>query len=241
VVTQPAVPSSLLLTCLAEDVARLNALAEEHLTVPVPACPGWTLGDLVRHVANGLLNVALRQVRMPDPAPEEDLTSAEPVAALRRCHAAFAREVGALAGATAYFWLRRMAHETAVHRIDAKVAAGQPVGPIRVDLAVDGVGEALAVFLDHETHAWRAEYQDDLTDWDDRWLLVSAGVAGWRVTVRPDGVRVEPTDEDGATAVVSGAPTALLLWLYGRGDDVVADGDGALVAQIRRLLSAAMS
>jgi hypothetical protein len=78
-----------------------------------------------------------------------------------------------------------MAHETAVHRIDAEVAAGQPVGPIRADLAVDGVGEALAVFLDHETHAWHAEYQDDLTDWGDRWLLVSAGVAGWRVTVRP--------------------------------------------------------
>jgi hypothetical protein len=56
-----------------------------------------------------------------------------------------------------------------------------------------------------------------------------------------DGVQVEPTDEDGATAVVSGAPTALLLWLYGRCDDVAADGDGELVAQIRRLLSAAMS
>lgn len=247
-VTATGVPSARLLASLADDVDRLAAVAGANPTAAVPTCPGWAVGDLVRHVANGLFNVALRGVSMADPPPEEDLGGAEPIAALRRCHAAFVQEVStyplddlaASSGATAHFWLRRMTHETAVHRVDAELAVGQPVGPIQPELAVDGVAETLSVFLDRETHDWREEYQSDLTDWGDRWLLVSAGATGWRVTVRPDGVEVGSADAGGADAEIRGAPAALLLWLYHRGDDVVIEGDRALVAQVRRLLAMAM-
>ena len=45
------------------------------------------------------------------------------------------------------FVLRRMAHETAVHRWDAESAAGQPTA-IGATLASDGIDEFLAHFLD---------------------------------------------------------------------------------------------
>lgn len=51
------------------------------------------------------------------------------------------RQIGPLA-----FWIRRMAHETAVHRVDAAQAVGERW---RVDpeLAADGVAEALELWL----------------------------------------------------------------------------------------------
>src|SRR5947209_3332623 len=46
---------------------------------------------------------------------------------------------------TAGFWLRRMTHETIVHRWDAELAHGHPDG-IDSDLAADGVDEALFIY-----------------------------------------------------------------------------------------------
>jgi hypothetical protein len=48
---------------------------------------------------------------------------------------------------TVRFWLRRMAQETVIHRIDAELSAGVPVAPIPGDLAVDGIDELLKVFI----------------------------------------------------------------------------------------------
>src|SRR5689334_14870166 len=67
--------------------------------------------------------------------------------------------------------------------------------PIPEDLAVDGVGEMLTEFLARETRTWTRDYAADLSDWGDRWVLVSAGDQGWRVTVGPEGVDVAPADE----------------------------------------------
>ena len=39
---------------------------------------------------------------------------------------------------TVGFWIRRMAQETVIHRIDAELAAGLPVTPVPGDLAADG-------------------------------------------------------------------------------------------------------
>ncbi|MEV4286740.1 maleylpyruvate isomerase N-terminal domain-containing protein [Nonomuraea bangladeshensis] len=54
---------------------------------------------------------------------------------------------------TVGFWIRRMALETVVHRIDAELAAGTPVTPVPDDLAADGVDEILTVMLAYETTA----------------------------------------------------------------------------------------
>ncbi len=47
---------------------------------------------------------------------------------------------------TAGFWLRRIAHETAIHRRDMESAAREPT-PVDDELAVDGIDEALDPFL----------------------------------------------------------------------------------------------
>ena len=40
-----------------------------------------------------------------------------------------------------------MAQETVIHRVDAELAAGEPIAPIPDDLAVDGIDEVLERFL----------------------------------------------------------------------------------------------
>jgi hypothetical protein len=113
------------------------------------------------------------------------------------------------------------------------------------DLAVDGLDELMTDFLAEVTRLFPEEFTAELTDWADRWVLVSAGDTAWRVTVRPDGAKVtrlDPpgSDEDGAAASVRAEPGALMRWLYNRGgtDLVATDGDAELIAQLGRLLTA---
>lgn len=249
--------ASRLLDRLAADVARLRGVAAMDLTAAVPTCPAWTVEDLVRHVANLYVNVVVRRLRMPEDVPEQDLTGEAPLTALDRCYAAMIGEfavrdprdkVGRTPVETVYFWIRRMAHETAIHRIDVELALAQTIAPIPQDLAVDGVDEMLTGFLAQVTRLWPEDYAEDLTDRANRWVSVSAGDVRWRVTVRPEGVDVTPVHarrgaDGGATARIDGPPAALLRWLHnrGRGSGVVVDGDGELIAQMKRLLTAVMN
>ena len=50
------------------------------------------------------------------------------------------------------FWIRRMAQETVIHRVDAELALGEPFAPIPDDLALDGIDEVLERFLAFGTH-----------------------------------------------------------------------------------------
>ncbi len=84
--------TSRLLDCLAAEVAHLRNAAARDLTAPVPTCPGWTVHDLVRHVANLYMNVVVRRLRMPEDVPNQDLTGQEPLMALDRCYAAMVGE-----------------------------------------------------------------------------------------------------------------------------------------------------
>jgi uncharacterized protein (TIGR03083 family) len=238
-----------LLDCLADEFSRLREAVLTDPTAAVPTCPGWTVTDLARHLANGYLNVVVRRVRMPEETPRQDLGGEEPVAALDRCYAALTGEfaarspdepVGRSTGETVLFWIRRMAHETAIHRVDAELAVGTAVAPLAPDLALDGVEEMLQVFIEYETRTFPEDYAAHLGDWGNRWVLLSTGGRGWRVTVRPDGAVATPADSAGGTpaAVVSGAPADVQLWLWSRGGDVTVTGDGELVSRFRRLLAA---
>jgi uncharacterized protein (TIGR03083 family) len=146
-----------------ESEAFLAAAAVD-LARPVPACPDWTVADLVWHLgevhhfwatvaAEGSTDrAAAKAVAEPDRPAEEDL--------LAFARAEADRLVDVLAGLdpwaprwnwssgpqTAAFVARRMAHETAVHRVDAEQAAGE-AAPVDARLAADGVDELLTVFL----------------------------------------------------------------------------------------------
>jgi len=101
--------SGRLLGILADEVRRLRVLAGGDLTAPVPTCPGWSVGDLVAHVARGFRTVVGKESEPPD-------TTA--VTALDQSYAALS---AAFADRPDRFWIRRMAQEAAIHRFDAEV------------------------------------------------------------------------------------------------------------------------
>src|SRR5216683_667649 len=124
---------------------------------------------------------------------------------------------------TVSFWIRRMAQETVIHRIDAQLAAGVPPAPVPEDLAVDGVDEVLRLFLAYGSQVWPEEFaqvEDHLAtaDGKDR-ITVIAGQAAWTVRPSPPQVIVDGGADDGAVAVIDAAPDAMLRWLWGRAAD----------------------
>ena len=151
------------LDCLSSDYGDLrDAATAVELTSPVPSCPGWTVADLVFHVGEVYLHkaIVMRTGRWPDPWPPAGVADEAPLALLGRAYgeltASFAAREPASPSLTWYdpdqtvaFWIRRMAQETVIHRIDAELAAGLPVTPVPHDLAVDGVDPVDHGFLRH--------------------------------------------------------------------------------------------
>jgi len=75
------------LECLAADYGDLRQAATSvELTAPVPSCPGWTVSDLVVHVAEGYLHKAtvMRTGEVPRPWPPPGLAAGVPLALLGR-------------------------------------------------------------------------------------------------------------------------------------------------------------
>jgi hypothetical protein len=213
------------------------------------------VADLVSHVANGYLNVAVPQLRPAGEAPAQNLAGLEPLAALQHAHATLVAEVAACEDrtgngdvSTSSFWVRRMVFETAVHRIDAELALAEPSAPIPSALAAEGIDEFLTVVLPQETQQWTHQYTSDLSDWGQRWLLVSAGQAQWRIAIHPHGAEAallhsQPASARAPAAGITGDADPLLRWMYNRGgaDQVTTTGDEGMLAQFRRLLTAVMN
>ncbi len=238
-----------LLDRLAADHARLTEVAARDLTGRVPSCPEWTVGDLVRHVAMVYLHkvACMRLGHEPADWPP-DLSAEEPLALLDRAYAQLTAEFAARrptdASYTWYppdqtvgFWIRRMAQETAMHRVDAELAAGD-VTPIAADLAVDGVDEALVTFLAYFSRS----YPDGFDLAAGPAVAVAADGQLWEVQPTPEGVHVDPAAAgEGTVATVSGRPSDVLLWLWRRApmDAVEIEGDPAAAERLYALMGAA--
>jgi len=124
------------LDCLGSDYALLrSAAAAAALDDAVPSCPGWTVADLVTHVGHVYLHkvAVMRDGEWPDPWPPAELAAVAPLALLERGYreltAEFAARRPIQTALTWYepeqtvgFWIRRMAQETVVHRMDAQLA-----------------------------------------------------------------------------------------------------------------------
>jgi uncharacterized protein (TIGR03083 family) len=189
-----------LLGSLRRDAAALlEAARAAGADAPVPACPGWTAGELVWHIGEvhefwgtivaDRLDTPDGYVQSPRPATfDETVTFAESTAAalldaLESTDPATPVWTWA-SDSTAGFVLRRMAHETAVHRLDAERAAGRD-HVIDADLASDGVDEFLSEFL-----VWVADGAPPLagsvhvhcTDVAGEWLVRDDGAGGHLVT-----------------------------------------------------------
>jgi uncharacterized protein (TIGR03083 family) len=246
---------------LSADFARLRAVAPIDPAAAVPTCPGWTVADLTRHVGEVYLHktLAMREGAEPEPWPPAELADEEPVALLDRAYAGLRQEFATRspedpAGSwytpdqTVGFWIRRMAQETVIHRIDAELGTGQPVAPVPADLAVDGIDELLKVFVAYGVAEWGGYFSGILD-----------GSPGWRYTVRTDGdgavwrARTGPglfaveggagggaADlADAADVAVSGPPEAVLRWVWNRSGEpsgVTVEGAPEAVEELRRCI-----
>ncbi|HXY43296.1 MAG TPA: maleylpyruvate isomerase family mycothiol-dependent enzyme [Acidimicrobiales bacterium] len=145
----------------------VKAAREAGLDAPVPSCPGWNVRDLLAHI--GFVHrwaatyVSTAREEMLEEADEDTvLASAPPADALLEWveagHLALVRSLEETPGdvrcwtflpapSPLAFWARRQAHETAVHRVDAELAAGGPRSAIDAEMGADGVDELLMGFL----------------------------------------------------------------------------------------------
>ncbi len=239
-----------LLACLRQDGARLAAAAEGHLDAPVPNCPGWVVRDALLHVADVYQHkiVAIREGKQPYPWPP-DFGDVEPMAHFQSSFEALLAEFAAhspddpawtwgIDEGTVGWWIRRMAQETAVHRIDVEQAVGVAT-PIDIELAIDGVDEMLALIIPAVYTSWPQEFTDLLADTGGEVVAVRTGGREWRIGMQPSGLTF--SDDGPPVATVDGEPEAVLLWLWGRltDDAVTVGGDAHAIEALRRVLSAA--
>jgi uncharacterized protein (TIGR03083 family) len=158
------------LTASTEVLAALAS--QQDLSTPIPTCPEWTMRELCVHTGRAhrwaaeitgqraQQPIPFRAVpdgRLPDsPAERGEWLRAGAKRLTEAVAAAGSDPVWTFGGAQpSMFWLRRMTHETAVHRADADVATGQ-VTELDPDLAADGIDEWL---LDMSSMAWEGDDQ----------------------------------------------------------------------------------
>jgi uncharacterized protein (TIGR03083 family) len=238
------------LALLRGDVDRMLTVAALGLEAPVPTCPGWTVTDAVRHTGEVYQHkiACMRLQRRPE---DEEYTQGPPEGTdlldwVRESHQALVAELTDRGPAaptytwwpddqTVGFWYRRMAQETAVHRVDVESAYDE-ISPIDTALAIDGIDEVLKRFIGGD---W-SEYADE--DWADvspkagagRTVLVRTSDHAWQATLHPD--RIDVTSGIGpADATLTGEPSELLLVLWGRRPTsaVHVEGDAELVGAFR--------
>ena len=156
-----------LLRQLQEDVIAIQATAlagGPDLERQVPTCPGWTVTDLLAHlwVVESWVRSILRG-REPQSTPEPGPT---PVADFIDGISDFLTALRAVAAdepcwnfgpppRTAGWWIRRQAHEHAIHRVDLESAFGTtPV--FDAAFAADGVDEVVSMFYPRQVHLERS-------------------------------------------------------------------------------------
>jgi uncharacterized protein (TIGR03083 family) len=232
------------------------AAAAAGLAAAVPSCPSWQVKDLLRHtgyvhrwaarhITEGpaeVLDGPSEAEILRGGAADEDL-----LAWFRAGHAALvetlARADPAVACATFMpapsplaFWTRRQAHETAIHRADAELAAGAaPEYP--AGFAADGIDELITGF------GQRRKYQPQAGPASGSGLLriVAAGTGdAWSIEARQGLLQprretgAATADDAGAACTVSGPASGLYLFLWNRADAAAADvtitGEPALLA-----------
>src|SRR5215475_4920967 len=145
----------------ASTAGLAGILAEYDQSLPIPTCPEWTLRQLVTHVGRAhrwaaeitrtrsATFIPFREVpdgKLPDDRAEQGawlLAGAALIVDVVR--EAGSDLVWSFTGPTpAGFWIRRMAHETLVHRADAQLAAGaEPEPLIGAGVAADAIDEWL--------------------------------------------------------------------------------------------------
>jgi uncharacterized protein (TIGR03083 family) len=236
------------LDLLAADAAAIVAAGRRgDPAASVPGCPDWNLDDLLWHVGDAYHFwefVARTRVRPDDYVEPSRPDSHDELLAwlTERADALHARletedpatKVWTWSSGDDIAWItRRMAHESAVHRVDAEAATGVDFR-IAPPVAADGIDEFLTYFLGDrfadppQAVALGGSVHLHCTDTDGEWTVVD-GAPGQYVVAR---------EHAKGDAALRGEADALLRVLWGRQplEAVTVFGDADVVA---RLLAAA--
>lgn len=230
------------LAFLCAEGSLLSDVARGDLQREVPSCPGWTVRDAVQHLAqvyeHKIACIGLAGDKPGPWPPPEWPEDRDPIAWLddaRRRLADTLRTTDPAAPSwtwwpedqTAGFWARRMAHETAIHRVDVQLAFGSPT-PVAEDLALDGIEELLDLMLAGD---WTDLPQPELTGE----VTLTTTQRSWSVKMTPERVTIADGPAP-AHATIEAEPSPLLLWLYGRAGDeaVAASGERDVVGRLRQ-------
>lgn len=212
---------------------------------PIPTCPGWTMLQLMRHVGRSgrwaaqiistNADISLDPRTVPDGRPPDDsdgarewlLASPEVLLDAVEGIGGEQVEVATFVGSRpARWWIRRLLHETTVHRADAALAVEQEYD-LPPDVAADGIDEWLERLTERP---WRGSPPIGeggvvnlvATDLDSAWKM--QGIAG--------GLELRRNERESPSGVqLSGSAANLLLTLMRRGDadenecHVVGDSD----------------
>jgi uncharacterized protein (TIGR03083 family) len=231
-----------------------STIAGADLAMPVPSCPGWNAGQLLRHLGGAQRWAAeIVQARAKEPVPGDfgDLsayTREDPAVVGPWLTEGAERLVSALRdagpgtpvwtpvpGGNTDFYARRFTNETLIHRADATLAIGAEY-QADPDVAVDAIDEwlqlsSLPIHLEYHPEARELlgpgrTLHFHATDTEPQ------AAAEWVVDLTGDAITWRRAHEKAAVAVR--APlTDLLLLIYkrrpARGEDVEIFGDADLL------------
>lgn len=243
----------------AEIIAQTDLLRScikgADLTTPVPSCPDWNLGQLLRHLGgvHRWVETIVRTRATQPPSGEQlrDLSGytdedpavlgpwlgegAAQLADTLRAAGPDAEMWTPVPGETAVFLARRVTHETTIHRADATLALGAEF-TVDTDVAVDALDEWMELGSLPQIFEVHPEKRELLGP--DRTLHFHAtdtapeAAAEWVVDLTGDAIAWRRAHEKAAVAV-RGPLTDLLLVIYRRrpahGDGIEVLGDAQLL------------
>ncbi|SDP39653.1 TIGR03083 family protein [Arthrobacter sp. ok909] len=217
---------------LAGSLDRLSTLArqpEDVLARSVPACAGWTLEELFGHLGS-IERWAAAVVREGTFVEEPDAPVEGAAAWFLDGVAPFFETLMALdpetrcwnfgpPPRTAGFWLRRQAHEHAIHLIDACQTLGLERPALGGDFMLDGIDEVLTMFTPRQLRLDRMPPPDKAVTFH------VPGTASW--TLGPGR----------AVASITAPAVGMYLGLWGRSkleDTAIIEGDAAVALRVLR-------
>ena len=215
---------------LASSLERLCVLARQPgdiLARPVPACPDWTLADLLGHLgsierwAAGIVRSGKFVEQAAPPATGAETWFLDGAGPFLAAMSALDPEEPCWnfgpPPRKAGFWRRRQAHEHAVHLIDACQASGVEDPYFADDFLLDGIDEVLTMLVPRQFRLGRMPEPEGA------------------VTFHVPGARSWKLGQGGPEASITAPPDVMYLGLWGRAnlaETAFIDGDKALAGRL---------